>query len=78
MLKGDPCDSHFANQPFNIDDFVPANQKTRDLVHRSYEEQVQIDGGKMDKFVAVSDANGLAIGVGETTNVPLAAEVAVP
>jgi phospholipase C len=74
--KGDPFDSHFANQPFNIDDFVPANQKTRDLVHRFYQEQVQIDGGKMDKFVAVSDAKGLAMGVYKTSNVPVAAEAA--
>ena len=38
--------------------YVPADQKTGDLVHRFYQEQYQIDGGKMDKFVAWSDAAG--------------------
>ena len=75
-LKGDPFNSHFANQPFNIDDFVPAKLKTRDLVHRFYQELVQIDGGKMDKFVVVSDAKGLAMGVYRTANLPVAAEAA--
>ena len=46
--------------------------KTRDLVHRYYQNQVQIDGGKNDKFVAVSDAKGLSMGVYDTANLPLA------
>ena len=62
------------NGPFDITQFVPANQKTRDLVHKFYEEQVQIDGGKMDKFVTVSDAKGLSIGYYPTDQVPVAAE----
>ena len=32
-----------------------------DLVHRYYQNQVQIDGGLNDKFVAASDAKGLAM-----------------
>jgi phospholipase C len=31
-------------------------------VHRFYQEQEQIDGGKMDKFATVSDAGGLVMG----------------
>jgi phospholipase C len=54
VAGGDAFDSHFDNQPFNLDQYIPINQKTRDLVHRFYQEQVQIDGGKMDKFAAVS------------------------
>ena len=50
------------NKPFNIDQYVPQDQKTGDLVHRYYQEQMQIDGGKMDKFAAVSDAAGLTMG----------------
>jgi phospholipase C len=69
---GDPVDSHFPNEPFKIDDYVAAAEKTRDLVHRFYQEQVQIDGGKMDRFVAVSDAKGLAMGVYETSSLPTA------
>src|SRR3979411_893476 len=64
------------NEPFDITKYVPANQKTRDLVHRYYQEQVQIDVGKMDKFVAVSDAKGLSVGYYPTAQLPVAAEAA--
>ena len=70
--NGDPFNSHFANAPFGIDAYVPLDQKTRDLVHRYYQNQVQIDGGKNDKFAAASDAKGLAMGVYDTSNLPLA------
>ena len=50
------------NAPFRIDKYVPRNVATGDLVHRFYQEQAQIDGGKMDKFAAVSDAGGLVMG----------------
>ena len=50
------------NAPFPIDKYVPRNVATGDLVHRFYQEQAQIDGGKMDKFAAVSDAGGLVMG----------------
>ncbi len=69
---GDPFDSHFPNAPFNIDQYIPADQKTRDLVHRFYQNQVQIDGGRNDKFTTVSDAKGLTQGYYDTANLPLA------
>ena len=50
------------NAPFPIDKYVPRKVATGDLVHRFYQEQEQIDGGKMDKFAAVSDAGGLVMG----------------
>src|SRR6202171_2349334 len=50
------------NAPFQIDRYVPRNVATGDLVHRFYQEQAQIDGGKMDKFAALSDAGGLVMG----------------
>ena len=68
--------TNLPNQPFDITKYVPANQKTRDLVHRYYQEQVQIDGGKMDKFVAVSDAAGLSMGYYPTAQLPVANEAA--
>jgi phospholipase C len=49
-------------KPFPIDKYVPIDQPTGDLVHRFYQEQEQIDGGKMDKFVAYSDASTLSLG----------------
>lgn len=57
-------------QPFDVSQYVPANQKTGDLVHRYYQHQYQIDGGKMDKFVAWSDAAGLTMSYYDATNLP--------
>src|SRR5262249_6940530 len=34
-------------QPFDASQYVQPDQKTGDLVHRFYQEQLQIDGGKM-------------------------------
>ncbi|HLQ14242.1 MAG TPA: acid phosphatase [Candidatus Eisenbacteria bacterium] len=64
------------NQPFDITKYIPANKPTIDLVHHFYQEQVQIDGGKMDKFVAVSDAKALAMGYYPTEPLPVAKEAA--
>src|SRR6266571_364029 len=50
------------NRPFRLDAapyHLPLAVATRDLVHRFYENQEQIHGGKMDRFAAVSDAGGL-------------------
>ena len=54
--------AHLPNQPFSIEAYVPIGDKTGDLVHHFYEEQLQIDGGRMDKFVAYSDASTLVMG----------------
>src|SRR3954452_14619039 len=72
VAKGDAFDSHFPNAPFAIDDYVPLDKTTRDLVHRYYQNQVQIDGGKNDKFAAASDAKGLSMGHYDTSKLPLA------
>ena len=55
---------------FDTQKFVGANQQTGDLVHRYYQEQYQINGGKMDKFVAWSDAAGLVMSYYDATNMP--------
>jgi phospholipase C len=54
--------ARMANAPFLIDSYVPQDAFTGDLVHRFYEEQKQINGGKMDRFAGLSDAGGLAMG----------------
>jgi acid phosphatase len=55
-----------ANQPFAIDAAFPqfdhARVQTRDLVHRFYTNRAQIHGGANDRFAALSDAGGLALG----------------
>jgi phospholipase C len=77
MLPQAP-DSHLPpdlpNAPFAIERFIPSNAPTRDLVHRYYQEQSQIDGGQMDRFTVVSDAQGLTMGHYHTAGLPLAAE----
>ena len=50
------------NAPFDIDDHLEKGKATGDLVHRFYQEQEQINGGKNDRFAAVSDAGGLVMG----------------
>ena len=50
------------NKPFDIAPYVPMNEKTGDLIHRFYTNQVQINGGRNDRFAAWSDAGGLTMG----------------
>jgi phospholipase C len=55
---------------------VPAGQGepggcTRDLVHRFYQEQYQIDGGRQDRYTTGSDAAGLTQGYYDTTTLPI-------
>lgn len=59
------------NQPFDIGRFVPADQHIGDLVHRFYQHQQQINGGRMNRFAAVSDAGGLAMGYYDGRQLPL-------
>jgi phospholipase C len=44
---------------------------TRDLVHRFYQEQYQLDGGKQDRYVTGSDAVGLTMGYYDTQALPI-------
>ena len=44
---------------------------TRDLVHRFYQEQYQLDGGKQDHYVTGSDAIGLTMGFYDTRALPI-------
>ena len=62
------------NAPFNIDKYVQPTDKTPDLVHRWYQEPLQIHGGKMDRFVAYSDSKGMVMGYWHTEQLPLAIE----
>jgi acid phosphatase len=44
---------------------------TRDIVHRFYQEQFQLDNGKQDRYVIGSDAVGLTMGVYDTKALPV-------
>jgi len=76
QVSGSPFPTTLPNAAFPIERYVSADLKIRDLVHRFYQEQAQIDGGKMDKFALVSDAKGEVMGFYHTGPLPLAAEAA--
>ncbi|MGI9161738.1 MAG: alkaline phosphatase family protein [Mycobacterium sp.] len=64
--------ARFAQVP--ADDGVGANSPgaqaggcTRDLVHRFYQEQYQLNGGAMNRYAVGSDAAGLVMGYYDTT-----------
>ena len=86
--------SHFFNEPFLIDDFIPASATTcpapgvsapngvlngaglpggctRDLVHRYYQEQYQLNDGRQNRYVTGSDAVGLTMGGYDTRRLPI-------
>ncbi len=63
--------TNLPNQLFNIDQYVPSDKKTPDITHRFFHNQMQIDGGKMDKFAAYNSSKGLAMGYYNTKKLPL-------
>ena len=66
---------HLPNKPFAIDDpegfKTPIGVVTHDLWHLFYQNQMQIDGGKNDKFVAYADSGALVMGHYDGTKLPL-------
>jgi len=66
---------HLANAPFAIDDpkgfNLPLGVTTRDLWHRFYQNQMQIAGGKNDRFVAYADSGALVMGHYASSKLPL-------
>jgi acid phosphatase len=51
---------------------------TRDLVHRFYQEQYQLNGGAQNRYVTGSDAIGLTMGVYDTKKLPIYAYLHQP
>jgi acid phosphatase len=66
---------HLPNAPFAIDDpkgfNTPLSVTTHDLWHRFYQNQMQIDGGKNDMFVAFADSGALVMGYYDGSKLPL-------
>jgi phospholipase C len=56
--------------PYNLNTYVKPGERTGDLVHRYYQEQNQIDGGRMDRFVSGSDNPGLVLSYYDATDMP--------
>ncbi|MGH2690479.1 MAG: alkaline phosphatase family protein, partial [Actinomycetota bacterium] len=74
VAGGDGFNSHFPNEPFLLDPYIAPDVSTIDPVHRFYQHRAQINGGRNDRFVAVSNAKGLVMGYHDSTNLPFAAE----
>jgi phospholipase C len=69
--------AHLPNRPFAIDDpngfNTPLGVVTHDLWHLFYQNQMQIDGGRNDKFVAYADSGAMVMGyyADNAKNLPL-------
>jgi acid phosphatase len=87
--------SHFTNEPFAIDAFLPPDVRTcpqpgvfapnglppspsnlpggctRDIVHRFYQEQYQLNDGHQNLYTTGSDAVGLTQGYYDTRSLPI-------
>jgi acid phosphatase len=66
---------HLPNGPFAIDGAdrfnLPLGVPTRDLSHRFYQNQMQINGGKNDKFAAWGDSGALVMGTYDGSKLPM-------
>jgi phospholipase C len=66
---------HLPNKAFAIDDpkgfNTPLSVVTRDLWHVFYQNQMQINGGKNDKFAAYADSGGLVMGFYDGSKLPM-------
>ncbi len=61
------------NKAYDITAYLNPSQLTAgDPVHRWYQEQAQINGGKMDMFVSVSNVRGMVMGYYPTASLPFA------
>lgn len=49
------------NAPFDLQAYIPWTHLTGDLIHRFYQEILQINGGRMNAFAAFSNAGGLVM-----------------
>ena len=65
-LKPPAVDKRFPaqlpNRPFEINRYVSLDDDTGDLIHAFYQEQMQINGGAMNRYAQVPNAQGLVMG----------------
>ena len=57
--------------PYDAARYVPPDRKTGDIVNRAFQERRQINGGRMDGFVAWSENGGLAMSYYDATDLPV-------
>src|SRR5262249_45147781 len=59
------------NRPFRLNDHFKLDEQLGSLVHAYYQQQAQIHGGAMNRFAAVSDAQGYAMAYWHITGLRL-------
>jgi phospholipase C len=57
--------------PFDLAPYVPTTSRAGNPVHRFYQQQHQINGGRMDRFVAWTNVGGLVMSYYDATSMPL-------
>ena len=62
--------SDLPNAPFDLNKYVAPDQQIGSPIHAFYQSQYQIDGGKMDKFVAWTNIGGLVMSYYDATGMP--------
>jgi phospholipase C len=67
-----PDEDHLFSSPFGVlkGQGLPGGC-TRDLVHRFYQEQYQLNGGQQNRYVTGSDSAGMTMGYYDTTELPI-------
>ncbi|WP_010509647.1 acid phosphatase [Komagataeibacter europaeus] len=67
--------AHLPNQPFRVDDPQgfnrPLSTRTHDLWHRYYQNQMQINGGRNDMFVAWADSGAMPMSYWDGTRMEM-------
>jgi phospholipase C len=75
VLNGKEADKRFPsdlpNRPFDIAASVKPDQEHPDLTHRFFIHQMQINGGRNDRFAQLSSAGGLVMGHYDLTGTAL-------
>ncbi|MGC3988202.1 MAG: acid phosphatase [Chthoniobacteraceae bacterium] len=73
--NGNIVDSRFPTTlntllPYDISAYLQPSDKTGDIVHRYWQEQLQVNDGTNDKFITWSDNPGLVMSHFDATNLP--------
>lgn len=67
-----PLATELSNHPFGVlNGLGRPGGCTRDMVHRFYQEQYQLNGGQQNRYVTGSDSAGMTMGYYDTTRLPV-------
>jgi len=59
------------NAPFPLERYVPLDRILPSPVHRFYQHILQLNGGRLDRYVAWTDSGALPMGYNDTAKLPL-------